>query len=305
MNILIIDPLTENTIFRLKKIKSVQIDYFPNIEETEILERIDRASILIMRTTHIFTEMWLKRASLLQAVIVAGSGTENVPEELLKANNIVFKNIKEASITSVAEYAVCLMLMGLRNIYEGIKSIGEGSWNKNQLAGYELKRKTIGLIGFGNIGKAIAGLLCNFDVEIIYTNISGRIESSNYEYVGLAELSRRSDVICIQVPLTNNTRHFINDNVFSKVKKNCILINVSRYEVINMNQLKNRLEEGVFKHVYVDPIEKRHLDQIATFQNLPISFLPHLGANTYEAQERVGNKLIEIIFELIADKSLV
>ena len=305
MKILIIDPLSENTICRLKEIKFIEIDYSPNLEEYEVLEKIDKASVLIMRTTHIFTEKWLEISLQLQAVIVAGSGTENVPVSLLKSKGIIFKNIKEASITSVAEYAICLILMSLRNITEGIRSIEAGSWEKNQLIGNEIKGKTVGLIGFGNIGKSIANLLCNFDVEIIYTNKSGRIENSNYEYVELEELSKRSDIICIQIPLTNKTKYFINDDVFSNVNRDCILINVSRYEVIDMDQLMNKLRQGVFKHVFIDPIEKRHLRNVSKFKNLPISFLPHLGANTYETQERVGSELIKIISELMTDLSLV
>ncbi|MBJ6367819.1 NAD(P)-dependent oxidoreductase [Snuella sedimenti] len=298
MNILIIDPLSENTICRLKKIKSVKIDYFPNINETDILEKIGQASMLIMRTSHIFTEQWLEKAVQLQAVIIAGSGIENVPIDLLEANNIIFKNVKEASVTSVAEYAICLILMGLRNVYQGIKSIGEGNWEKNQLIGNEIRRKTIGLIGFGNIGKAIASLLCNFDVEIIYTNESGRVVGYDYECVELKELAKRSDIICIQVPLTNRTYQFINNDVFSNVKRDCVLINVSRYDVIAMDALIEKLKQGIFKHVYIDPIEKRHLKTISEFKNLPISFLPHLGANTYEAQERVGEELIKIMIDL-------
>ncbi len=299
MKVLVIDPLSENTICRLKKIKSIQIDYFPNLKECEILERIDQTSVLIMRTTHVFTEKWLEKALLLQAVIVAGSGTENVPVKLLKNNGIIFKNIKEASTISVAEYVVCLILMGLRNITDAIKSIETGKWKKNELIGNEIKSKTIGLIGFGNIGKAIASLLYNFDVKIIYTNKSGRIENSNLEYVELEELSKRSDIICIQVPLTKSTKHFINDGVFSNIKRGCILINMSRYEIIEMSQLIKKLNEGFFKHVYIDPIEKRHLKDLSKFKNLSISFLPHLGANTYEAQERVGRDLIKIVKELI------
>src|SRR5690606_33144609 len=175
--------------------------------------------------------------------------------------------------------------MGLRNIEQSIKSVKELEWKKNQLIGNELKGKTIGLIGFGNIGKAIANLLQYFEVNIIYTDTSVMSQDSNFENVELNELTRRSDVICIQVPLTNTTKYLINDIFMSSVKKESILINLSRYEIINMSQLLNHLKIGTFKHVYIDPIEKRHLQDVLKFKKLPISFLPHIGANTYERSE--------------------
>ena len=119
------------------------------------MKELNDTSILIMRTSYIFSEEWLQCAPKLIAVIVAGNGTENVPINLLKSNNIIFKNVKAASVSSVAEYIVCLMLMGLRNIKEGIRSVEEGKWNKPLLIGNEIKEKTIGLIGFGNIGNRL------------------------------------------------------------------------------------------------------------------------------------------------------
>lgn len=305
MKVLIIDPLSEKTIYRLKEIMDLEINYLPGLDENEILQELNDTSILIMRTSYIFSEEWLKCAPKLIAVIVAGNGTENVPINLLKRNNIIFKNVKAASVSSVAEYVVCLMLMGLRNIMEGIRSVEEGKWKKPLLIGNEIKEKTIGLIGFGNIGKSIAELLDKFNVKIIYNNETGPVENSLYEYVELKELAKKSDIISIQVPLTNSTKHFIDKDFFSNIKKDCILINASRYEVINMDQLIDKLKQGFFKHVYIDPIEIRHLKEISKTENLPISFLPHLGANTYEAQERIGGEVIKIVIQLMTKVSMV
>ncbi len=304
MKILIIDPLSENTIVCLKEVMGLEINYLPGLDENEILKELNDTSILIMRTSYIFSEEWLQCAPKLIAVIVAGNGTENVPINLLKSNNIIFKNVKAASVSSVAEYIVCLMLMGLRNIKEGIRSVEEGKWNKPLLIGNEIKEKTIGLIGFGNIGKSIAELLDKFNVKIIYNNETGPVENSVYEYVELNELAKKSDIISIQVPLTNSTKYFINEDFFSNIKKDCILINAARYEVINMGHLIDKLKQGFFKHVYIDPIEIRHLKEISKIENLPISFLPHLGANTYEAQERIGGEVIKIVIQLMTKVSM-
>ncbi|MEP5340279.1 MAG: NAD(P)-dependent oxidoreductase [Algibacter sp.] len=120
----------------------------------------------------------------------------------MKNNNVALKNIKVASMISVAEHAVCLVIMGLHNIAQGLKSIDESKWEKTQLIGNEIKNKTIGFIGFGNIGQDIAELLDKFNVNIIYTNKTRLIDNLTYEYLELLELVKKLDVISVQVALS-------------------------------------------------------------------------------------------------------
>ncbi|REC61336.1 hypothetical protein DRF65_16610 [Chryseobacterium pennae] len=294
MKALVIDPLSPSTIERLKT--EVNLCYIPNSSLLKVVEQLKDTEVLILRSSHILTKEMVDIAAQLKAVIRAGNGTENIPIEYLQQKNIYFSNIRNVSDNSVAEYAIGLIILGLRNLFPAWKSVNEGRWEKEQLIGNEIKGKTLGLLGFGNIGKKIADLIEPLGVTILYNNVSGEIMGSNHKYANKEELFRKSDIICIQMPLNSNTNKLVDYQLFQLMKSTSILINLSRYEILNMDSLEKFFNDrGKLKGVYIDPFEKKYFDDVQRFVNHPVYFLPHLGANTFEAQDRIGEDISKII----------
>lgn len=296
--ILIIDVIDNDAIFELTKNLNFHIEYCPGLDEAKIITKLEDISILVLRSSYVITKEWLNNARRLKVIIVAGNGINHIPIQELKKRKIILKNISNASINSVAEYAVCLMIMGLRKITRGIASINEGKWEKDLLVGNEICGKTIGLVGFGNIGQSIAKLLEVFKVNVVYYDLSISNNHGQAEKIDLIELSRVSDVISVQLPLTKKTQNIINEEFFKETKDNLIFINLSRYEVVNMDDLFVALSNNKIQEAFIDPLEKNHLNDLNRFKGLPVSFLPHFGANTYETQKNVGLELLKKIKEL-------
>jgi D-3-phosphoglycerate dehydrogenase len=298
--ILIIDPVSPVATRKLSQIEGVFVNYCPDISEDRVLEELKDSYILILRNGHIFKESWLNYCNELVAVIRAGEGHDNIPVEVLKRENIFFSNIPNQASHAVAEYALGLIITSLRNVFEGLRSIQNRKWEKATLVGTEIRGKTIGLIGYGKIGKMLATLLdkLDLDIKIIYCNKSGPV-ISKHQYADFAELASKSDVISIQVPLDDKTISLINNKFLSRLAKKPVIINLSRYEVIDMNDLVDAFKNGKIKSAFIDPFEKRFFDDAENYFPYPIYLLPHLGGNTTETQDRIGLKLVDIVKELL------
>lgn len=294
MKVLVIDPLSPNTVERLKT--EVNLCYIPNSPLSQVVEQLKDTEVLILRSSHILTKEMVDFAPQLKVVIRAGNGTENIPIDYLQKKNIYFSNIRNVSDNSVAEYAIGLIILGLRNLFPAWKSVNERRWEKELLIGNEIKGKTVGLVGFGNIGKKIADLIEPLGVTVLYNNASGKIKGSNHKYSDKEELFREADIICIQMPLNSDTNKLVDYQLFQLMKSTSILINLSRYEILNMDSLEKFFNDGgKLKGIYIDPFEKKYFDDVQRFINYPVYFLPHLGANTFEAQDRIGEDISKII----------
>jgi len=274
LNVLIIDFFHESVIKNLKAIPNLEINYSPNLSEDQILEKLNDVSILVLRTSYTVTPVWLNKAKSLKMIIVGGNGTNHIPVEELKTRNILLKNVK--------------------NALNGVVGLQNENWLKNELIGNELQNKQIGLIGFGEIGQAIADKLRSFGVSIFYYDPF--VNHLEYKQGTIEEVLSQSDIISIQVPLNKNTNSLINADYLSLLKKKALVLNLSRYEVLNMDDLYNFLiNNKKYPSFFIDPIEIEQIKEVQKFKNLPVTFLPHLGANTIETQLRVGVEIEAII----------
>lgn len=298
-NVLIIDFFHESVIRELNSIPNINVEYAPNLSEKQIFPKLKNISVLILRTSYTITPLWFEKATKLKMIIVGANGTNHIDKGEIKKREIVLKNVQNASVNAVVEYSICLMLMELRKINEGIESVKKGEWIKNELLGKELSKKKVGLVGYGQIGQAMAKKMKLFGVSIYYSDPFNIDEE--YIKASLEEICIQCDIICIQVPLNSKTKGMIDLKILPELKEGAVMINLSRYEVINMNDLYEfLLNSSVDNSFYVDPLEKVHLKEITRFNGLPVTFLPHLGANTLETQSKIGKKMILSLKEFIS-----
>lgn len=298
--ILIIDPLSKECLFLLRKF---DLHYIPNATLEEVKRELENTKILILRSQHTLTEETFASAKSLKAVIRAGSGYDNIPLPYLKKREIFFQNIPHASTRSVAEFSIGLMLSGLRNLIEANRDIKKGNWNKEKFIGHEIYGKTLGLVGFGNIGKEIYSIAKHLGFKkILYTTEKSVYDDPVLEKCNLNTIFAKSDIISVQVPLNSTTAKLIDDKHLSIMKKHVILINISRYGVFNMEQIITYLKldpiNNQFLKIFIDPVEKNNMSQCSTFSDLPIFLFPHIAGSTFETQIRLGEKIKTLVENL-------
>ena len=234
-------------------------------------------------------------ASLPDLRIVAkyGVGLDNINSSALEKYGIALGWTPGVNKRSVAEMTLCFMLGLARNIFSAAQELKSGRWNKN--GGFQLTGKTVGIVGFGHIGKEVARLLRPFDCRILVQdiiNIAEQAELLRAEVCGFDELIKLSDFVTLHVPLTSDTRHMMDSETLHRMKKSAFLINTSRGEIVDQGALKQALVNGVIAGVALDvffPEPPEDLEFI-TLPNLIST--PHTGGNSIEAVEAMGRSAI-------------
>lgn len=245
----------------------------------------------------------LKECRNLKIVSKYGVGLDNINVEDCQKYNIQIGWTGGVNKTSVAEMTVGFMLMLIRNLYATSNQLKDGTWNKS--GGFQLSGKTIGIIGIGHIGKEVVRLLTPFGCKILVNDI---IEQSDYyaQYDLIEatkdEIYKQSDIITLHTPLTDETKNLIRLNELSLMKKNSFLINTARGGIINENDFKIALKDGLIAGGAIDAyvIEPPMDHEFISLPNLIAT--PHIGGNAKEAVEAMGMSAIEHLTKYFKDK---
>lgn len=300
MKILAADPISEEAANEIGEMGELELS--PAISPEELLEKIADVEILIVRSRTKVTSELISSAKNLKGIIRAGVGLDNIDREAAKEKGIKILNTPEAPTQSVAELTIGLMLNLSRNICSANTSTKAGSWEKGELSGTELSGKTLGIIGFGRVGKMVSELALAFGLEILaYDPYASKEEMQNASVRSseLGELLSESDIISLHAPLTEETRNLIGENEFSQMKNGVLLINAARAELIDEEAFYSAIESGKIRRAALDvywgkkPSEKL----LAIGDNVLLT--PHLGSSTIEARERIGKLLVERVKDLV------
>ncbi len=193
----------------------------------------------------------------------AGAGMDNIDEEYAETKGIVLINAPEGNRDAVAEHAIGLLLAFARNINKSDKEIREGIWLREENRGFELIGKTIGIIGYGNTGRALAKKLSGFEVEVIaYDKYLSNFSDEYARQVTLNELKLTADIISIHIPLTSETSHLINRHFFDTLAKKAFLINTSRGKVIKTSDLLEAIKTGKIIGAALDVLENEQFNTL-------------------------------------------
>lgn len=273
-------------------------------ERPELEEVIQNANFLVVRSGTTVDEELIDQADQLIGVIRAGVGLDNINLDYAEDNGIAVQNTPEASSNAVAELVVGHILSLYRSISRADRSLKEGDWIKSELTGREIQGKTIGIIGYGRIGKRIGDLLEAFGASIIahdeYID-DDEIMKHGAEPTSLDSLLTNSDIITIHVPLTDETKHLISTDELDKVSDNTILINCSRGGVYEEEALQKALDDEKILGVGLDTYETEPPGDSELIQHENMVGTPHIGASTEEAQVRIGQLVIDKIENLAQD----
>ena len=232
-------------------------------------------------------------------------GYDNIDIECATRKGIYVTNTPGVLTEATADLTFALLLSVARRIVESDHFVRWGEWKRTKtgwhphmMLGTEVHGKTIGIIGFGRIGREVAKRARGFNMKILYYDPVRAPEdlekSLNAEYVDLDTLLSRSDFITIHVPLSKETRHMINEDKFKKMKRGAILINTARGGIINTDALVKALEEGILAGAGLDVYEEEPLDPnhpLTRFKNVVL--VPHIGSATRETRLAMANLVVD------------
>lgn len=302
MRIHINDPLDKQATERLKSVPGVELTS-EHLEKEDLLKIMPEIEVLIVRSATKVTADIIEAGTKLKIIGRAGTGLDNIDVKAAEAKGIKVINTPGANSISVAELTIGLMIACSRHIARGTIDLKNGKWTKKELEGHELFERTVGIIGFGNIGREVAKRLLAFDMKILAYDPFVKETDMNVKMVDLDTLYKESDYITIHVPLTPETKNLINKETISKMKDGVIIINAARGGIIDEEALYEALVSGkvyaagldVFE---VEPPTDELRQKLLALPNVVAT--PHIGASTFEAQERVGMLLVERLIKEIA-----
>lgn len=265
--------------------------------QNELIEFLSKCDIAIIGLDKIDDEV-LSKVPNLKAISKYGVGLDNIDFNACKKYKVEVLHIQGINKRSVSELALGCILGLARNIYVTSNDLKNGTWNKN--GGIQISDKTIGIIGVGHIGKDLIQLLKPFNCKILVNDI---IEQSEYYKlnnlieVSKEEIYKNADVITIHTPLTSELKYFINKEILLKMKSNAILINTARGGLINQNDLKWALQNGIIAGAAIDVYEVEPPED-REFISLPnLITTPHIGGNANEAVKAMGLAAIDNIIK--------
>ena len=301
MKVLIIDDVADVLVSGLEKIGN-SVSYLPNINRAEIIEIIAPFEVLVVRTKTLIDDEIFAAAKNLKIIARAGSGLDNIDLNIAAQQNIICINAGEANADAVGEFTLGALLNLFRNINIANYQVQKKIWDREGNRGIELNGKTIGIIGFGNTGKAFAKKLSGFDVKVLaYDKYLTNYSNQNAQEATLEEIFKKTDVLSLHVPLTIETKNMVNRNFLGKFKKNIYLLNMCRGEVVNMSETIEHINNNIILGAAFDVLENEKLTLLSNQQQKDFDYLinnkkvvlsPHIAGWTFESYEKIAHSIL-------------
>ena len=295
MKVLANDGLEISAINEIKK-NGISIET-NHLDKEALIENIKDYDVLVVRSATKVTSEVLEAGAKgnLKLVIRAGVGIDNIDLDYAEKVGIKVRNTPNASSDSVAELALGHMFSVARHIAVANYTMRNGQWNKKQYKGSEIAGKTLGIIGMGRIGKALAGKAEALGMKIIYTDALGKQGNLAYEFMDLDNLLKASDYVSLHVPYNKDKGALISDREISIMKDGAVIINCARGKVVDEEALLKALNSGKLAGAGIDVFEQEPSKNMALINHELVSVTPHIGASTKEAQERIGKEVAAIV----------
>lgn len=275
------------------------------LTEEELIREIKNVHILGIRSKTHITKKVLDAAEKLQAIGCFCIGVNQVDLSAATEKGVVVFNAPYSNTRSVAELVIANSVMLIRRLPDKIRAAHEGIWMKDSKGSYELRGKTLGIIGYGNIGSQVSVLAEAMGMKVLFYDVETKLPLGNAKDAKtLKELLQQSDVVTLHVPDNPQTRNLITKNNLKYFKKGAILINYARGEVVNLDDLSKFMKEGHISGAALDVFpwepEKNGDKFTSPMQNLPnVILTPHIGGSTEEAQENIGVDVSTKLFNFI------
>jgi len=303
MKVIVADRISPKGVEFLRGRKGLEVIEAYGSSPKKMEELAADASAIIVRSETKITAEIFKIANALKVVGRAGVGVDNVDVDAATERGVVVMNTPGGNTIATAELTFTHMLCGARPVPQAAASMRDGKWARKDFSGIELHKKTLGIIGLGRIGSEVARRAQAFGMQILaydpYLSPS-RAKAMQVESIELDPLLAAADYITVHMPLTDATRHMIDEAAFAKMKKGVRIFNCARGGIIKESALVAAIENGTVAAAGFDVYEEEPLSAESVLRSLPqVTLTPHLGASTKEAQESVGIEIAEAVAEVL------
>lgn len=302
VKVLVADKFPEQYIKAMGELK-LDVTYSPKLGENDLPGEIKDTDILVVRSTKVNAQT-IESSKNLNLIIRAGAGVNNIDISAANKKGIYVANCPGMNSVAVAELAMGLMISLDRRIPDNVMDFKNGKWNKGEYSMAEgLKGKTLGIIGYGAIGKEVAKRALAFDMKVYAKDIS-RIEGEMVkDFSEMDQLVPMCDILTIHLPATADTKGLFNKEMFGYMKNNALLINTSRAEVIDEDALLDAIKEKNIRaamDVFKGEPEGKTGEVKSRLQDNPNIYITHhIGASTEQAQNAVAAETVRIIKDFI------
>jgi D-3-phosphoglycerate dehydrogenase / 2-oxoglutarate reductase len=302
MKVLICDA-TDASALQAMRDAGLEVDNRPSITPEELLRDAANYEAMVVRSRTKVPKEVIDAATNLKIVVRGGVGLDNIDVAYAREKGIQVRNTPKASSNSVAELALGYMLALARRIPQATMSMAAGEWKKKELKGTEIAGKTLGLIGFGNIGAVLGQKAAALGMKVIFFDVIEFPDLPYAQQVSLQEVYTHSDFISIHVPKLPATTNMVNAETLAQMKDGVYLINCARGGIVDEDALYDALASGKVAgaalDVYLDEKVKPGNARLFSLKDKDGFHLvlgsPHVGASTVEGQARVGGEVADIL----------
>ena len=295
VKVLLLENISPKAVETFKKAGYSNIQLLKSaLNEKELIEKLQDVHVLGIRSKTQLVENVLKNAPKLLSIGCFCIGTNQVNLEIATEEGIAVFNSPFSNTRSVAELIIASCIMLIRKIPYKSREAHEGNWLKDNIESYEVRGKKIGIVGYGHIGSQVSILAEALGMQVYYYDIETKLPLGNAQNIeSLEELIEISDFVSLHVPGTEYTKNLFNEKIISLFKKGQYLLNLSRGNVVDINALRNSIENNIISGCAIDvfPLEPKEKGEkfISPLQGLKnVILTPHIGGSTEEAQLNIG-----------------
>ncbi len=285
-----------------------EVHYEPKITRGEMIQKMPEYIGIVVRSKTPVDREFISAGENLKFIARSGAGMDQVDVEFAESRNIVLLNAPEGNRDAVAEHTLGMLLNLINKLNEGDRQVREKIWDREGNRGVELMHRTFGIIGFGHMGEAVSKRLTGFGCRIIaYDKYKTGFGNEFVSEVTLDEFFEQADIVSFHVPLTPETKYYVNDQFIEKFRKNFILLNTARGEILPIRTLVKYLNLGKILAAGLDVLENEKLQKLTDEQNTlmqqlfgmkNVLFTPHVAGWTIESyikiSETLGNKIKDL-----------
>lgn len=273
--------------------------------KTEIEDKIHEYHGIVIRSRFKIDKTFIDKAVNLKFIARVGAGLESIDCEYAEAKQIQLIAAPEGNRNAVGEHALGMLLSLMNKLNRADKLVREGKWIREGNRGYELEGKTVGLIGYGNMGKSFAKKLKGFEVTVLCYDIQENVADENAAQVSLTELQQKSDVLSLHIPWTPETDKIINSEFVNQFAKPFWFINTSRGKNVVTDDLVEALQSGKilgagldvleyeklsFENLFIDSEKPKAFEYLLQAENVLLT--PHIAGWTFESHEKLAQTIV-------------
>lgn len=271
----------------------------------EVLKKIANYDGVIIRSRIPLDRNFIEHAKNLKFIARVGAGMENIDVEFAQKSGIKLISSPEGNRDSVAEHVVGMLLILMNRLFIASNEVKKGIWNREENRGDELLGKTFGIIGYGNMGKAVAKRLSGFGVKVIFHDLLPDLSDEFATQVSLETLQNEADILSLHLPITPETHYLVDAEFISKMKKDFYFVNTARGNNVKTSDLVSALKSGKIKGACLDVLEFEK----ASFENLEVEnedlnyllasekaiVTPHIAGWTIQSKKKLAQVIVEKI----------